>query len=540
MRLIGLEGAAQGSVVEIGPTGLRIGKQPECGLILDDAYASRMHAAIEVGPQGARLVDCGSTNGTFVNDQRVESRILADGDLIRVGRSVLRFQARVEDTATTVTTASRVIQASRVEAQAPPGAADRAVAALAALASERPGERTLEEALEHVMTLALDAVEADRACVVLWREGAQTLQPRLVRCRGAKPGPNLPLSMTLAGRAMQSSTALLVQDAQADPTLQARGSIVGAGVRAAAYVPLLSFRTVSPVLQDRSLAGQANRSASGPVGLLCVDAARPGALTETHLEILTAFAGHAAIAIENAHLVQEKVQAERLAAIGEAVASVAHGLKNIVGAIHTPMQVMEEALESGDQQTARRAWRIMAKGLQRITGLSLNMLAFSREREPVREAADVAALVEEACALVRDTAQERGVTVRAEVAEGVGTAHLDTQAIHRCLLNLLSNALDACEQGGEVTVSARPATEGVEIAIADTGRGIAPDHLPRLFQPFFSTTGSRGTGLGLPVVKKIVEEHGGEVWVESPEGRGATFRLVLPSRPVAIEPEPGG
>jgi len=509
MRLIGVEGPAKGRAVEIGPDGLQMGKRPDCDLVLDDTYASRSHAAIEVTSEGVRLVDRGSTNGTFVNDERIESRLLADGDLIRIGRSVLRFQITPQAPADTITRASVAIKPPRIDVQAPAGAADRAVAALAALASERPGARTLDEALDHVMALAFEVVEADRACIVLWKDDADALEPRLMRCRGAKPGPDLPVSMTLARRATESATALLVADTQADPTLAARGSIVSAGVRAAAYVPLLS--------------------SSGPVGLLSVDTARPGALGETHLEILTAFAGHAAVAIENARLVQEKIQAERLAAIGEAVAGVAHGLKNIVGAIHTPMQLMDGALASGDQKTASRAWPIMKRGLERITHLSLNMLAFSRDRKPVREAADVAALVEEACALVRDTAEERGVAVKAEVTGDVPATLVDTQAIQRCLLNLTSNALDACEAGGEVVISARPSgADAVEIAVADTGKGIEPEHLARLFQPFYSTKGSRGTGLGLSVVRKVVEEHGGRVHVESEPGQGATFSIILP------------
>jgi signal transduction histidine kinase len=131
---------------------------------------------------------------------------------------------------------------------------------------------------------------------------------------------------------------------------------------------------------------------------------------------------------------------------------------------------------------------------------------------------------------MQPSAQERGIRLLVEPYAGEGPIELDPQGIHHCVLNLVTNAMDACEvDGALVSVTARPlGPQWVSIEVADQGCGMDEMTRRHLFQPFFSSKGSKGTGLGLPVTQKIVQEHGGRMEVDSEEGKGSTFRILLP------------
>jgi signal transduction histidine kinase len=169
----------------------------------------------------------------------------------------------------------------------------------------------------------------------------------------------------------------------------------------------------------------------------------------------------------------------------------------------------------------------------------MNMLAFSRQRSIEPEITPLGALVEECAQLLEPQCTGRGVALIVDHDPEMPPLALDASLIHQAVMNLLTNAVEAVENNrGVVTVrtmyhaaGARgPGTPGVaEIVVIDNGPGIPRDRLPRLFEPFNTTKGARGTGLGLAVTKRIVEEHKGVIRVESTQGQGATFRVILPA-----------
>jgi signal transduction histidine kinase len=140
-------------------------------------------------------------------------------------------------------------------------------------------------------------------------------------------------------------------------------------------------------------------------------------------------------------------------------------------------------------------------------------------------------VVGEVVDLLRETASEKGVRLRTELDDKVSSEPLDRSTIYRAILNLVTNAIDACtesETGDLVVLRTRSEPDEIALTVEDNGIGMTDEVRSRLFTRFFSTKPGKGTGLGLPVVKKIVEEHGGTVDVESQPGRGSTFRLRLP------------
>jgi histidine kinase len=248
-------------------------------------------------------------------------------------------------------------------------------------------------------------------------------------------------------------------------------------------------------------------------------------------------------------LEREKQASDRLAVVGQTVAGLAHGIKNILTGLEGGVFVAETALEDKDNELLRRGWKMIQNNISRISDLVKDLLSYSKERAPQYEETDPNLLAEEVCALFDLRAQERGITIVRDFDPQVGIEFktlLDQRGIHTCLSNLVGNAMDACEGDPKdvehiVTVRTRhDDEENLVYEVSDNGAGMSESTKQKIFSTFYSTKGSRGTGLGLLVTSKIVMEHGGEILFDSKEGEGTTFTLVLPSGepPEASQLEP--
>ncbi len=256
-----------------------------------------------------------------------------------------------------------------------------------------------------------------------------------------------------------------------------------------------------------------------------------GLFTERDERLLSAIASQAAIAIDNAHLHKRQVEMARLAALGEAMAGAAHGVRNVLTSMSYAAEVLETGIDAGDMDRLRRAWPTMALSLKRLQSMVLNMLAYCKGRQPRLATEDLAALCQEVCDMERDRAQAAGVRVRAACDTNDPHADIDAESLRHVLLNLIGNAIDACEDcGGEVSVAVHPGlgADLICISVVDTGCGMSNEVQQQALRTFFSTQGSTGTGLGLSVAKKVVEEHGGAIAISSVEGEGTTVRVDLP------------
>jgi two-component system NtrC family sensor kinase len=225
---------------------------------------------------------------------------------------------------------------------------------------------------------------------------------------------------------------------------------------------------------------------------------------------------------------------ERLAAIGEIVARVAHYQKNLLNGLRGGLYVANGAMAKGNQENLREGWRMLHSSVQRIERLTLNMLYYVKGRVPRREPTDVNEVIQEVVDLMREAAAQRNIELRAELGEGTGKQTFDRTAIYRAILDLVSNAIDACaesESGRLVSLESQATAGEIVVTVADNGVGMSDQVRSNLFVRFFSTKGGQGTGLGLPVVKKVVEEHGGTLDVESKLGEGSAFHLRFPKSP---------
>ena len=221
-----------------------------------------------------------------------------------------------------------------------------------------------------------------------------------------------------------------------------------------------------------------------------------------------------------------------LAAVGQTVAWLSHSIKNILQGLRGGADAVELALNKGDLKLANEGWPILTRNLDRIYGLTLNMLAYSKQRELDIELAPLSRLVEEAAQLVGGLCDRKRVGLLLDLADDVPPIPLDPDAIHQALVNLLTNALEAAPpKTGVITVRTRylPDRHEAQITVLDNGPGIPAERHDEVFEAFWSTKGQRGTGLGLAVTRKIIREHGGTVTLESDDGQGAAFTITLPS-----------
>lgn len=218
----------------------------------------------------------------------------------------------------------------------------------------------------------------------------------------------------------------------------------------------------------------------------------------------------------------------------QALAGVAHDIKNIVTGIKGGTFMMDQALESDDKEMLRLGWNLVKVSQDRINQLVYNMLDYSKDAEPKYEEVDL----EETLGNVRDLialrAEGTGVQVLLEISPDAKSMEAEGLSIHRCVLNLAGNALDAVPEDGDGRVvirARRDEREGfIALEVEDNGTGIPEEDMPKLFRAFSSGKGGKGTGLGLAVSRKIAIKHQGEIAVRSKQGEGTTFTIRLPAR----------
>ena len=236
------------------------------------------------------------------------------------------------------------------------------------------------------------------------------------------------------------------------------------------------------------------------------------------------------------------VEAERLAAIGQTVAGLSHAIKNIAGGLKGGTFVLEKGIELSEKKYLMQGWEMIKGNVDKITHLSLDLLNYAKDTRPDCQACDPYQPVREVVALMRPRAQDHGIDLSTQFGKGLGTCYFDPDLIHHSLLNLLTNAIDACIQNDvgnkekKVMIRTRKIRGGgVEYQVEDTGCGISADVKKKIFQSFFSTKGTEGTGIGLMLTQKIIDEHKGEITAESKVGVGSTFVIRIPN---PDKPEP--
>lgn len=616
-----------------------IGRSSEA-IPLDDNAISRRHAELTPDDGLWYIRDLDSQNGTYVNGTRIHDRTrLRAGDQIRVGQSLLVFgqtESKAKDSVRFVgrdrvsaniertlpskgltpqglivppstprgpvpvsqlpKELQRDLEKGKAKAAMPPAVAPglsnedsvilaepepraaavdhlRVIYRLTSMLTQRVLDRP--QLLEGVMDLVFSEFGPQRGCIVLSEgmaihtpetpEAAKAAESRyepvVVRYREAPLDPeeaNIHVSRTILSHAILRGEGVLSSNAMTDPRFAKGDSVQSMHIRSAICSPI-RFRdqTYGAIYIDSSMANYT--------------------FTPEQLALMNAIGQHAGLALANADLYQEKLQSERLAAIGETVATLSHSIKNILQGLRGGADVVEMGLHKNDLKVAKGGWPILKRNLDRIISLTVNMLAFSRQRRVEIELTPLPPLIEDCSQLLEPLTTSRQVALILDFEPELPPIPIDPPIVHQALMNLMTNAVEAAPaNSGAVTVRVqfrsgkpeadipklqpkRPTLVGdirpvlppaprlttktsltteqprvllqphIEIAIIDNGPGIPRSKQPWVFQPFHTTKGVRGTGLGLAVAKRVAEAHEGTILLESEEGKGATFKLILPA-----------
>ena len=554
-------GNDQGLRYELADDTVGLGRDTGNSIQIHDTEVSRRHAELRRSGKTYILADLGSSNGTFVNGQRVTTYPLSSGDQVQVGTTQLLFtaaqgesSANVEQKIDILTSQlpddrSRIVRSMSpmpgslledVDADIPQNlrlawaGAHLQVIYRTALAVSHTLD--IDELLDRIMRLIFDWVETDRGCIMLADPATKKLVPKVRRNRkSTAAGDRMTISQTILDYCLEHNEGVLTSDAREDDRWNPAVSIVRMGVREAICVPMAGRYGVVGVIYIDTLSSPHEVAMRGTANKF----------NDEHLKLLIAIAHQAALAVEDTQYYSAMVQAERLAAVGQTIATLSHHVKNILQGIRGGSFLIKEGLARHDETMVGRGWEFVEKNQQRISNLVMDMLTFSKEREPELAPGELNQVVGEVVELMNARAAEKQVALQWQPAERLPTLTFDAEGLHRAVLNVVSNAIDACgiareeedAAPGRVVVSTSYDGDATlaRIIVEDNGPGIPAEEIEHVFSLFVSHKGNRGTGLGLPVSDKIMKEHGGRIAVETELGRGSRFILELP----AVVPDAG-
>jgi signal transduction histidine kinase len=551
-RLIVIKGTDEGKQYELTESVVGVGRDGSNRLRLSDTEVSRRHAEFRQTPDGYRVVDIGSANGTFVNNQAVKDVLLQPGDHVQIGQSTLVYSAGRTDTVPVADLAERISMISKHDLELG--------SAIVKTISEAEGSRILakpdqdtgpwlknalanlavmyeaiqavshildvNQLLERIMDLIFRSIAADRGCIMLRNADTGQFEPQAARWREGVEEDKIAVSRTVMDYVLGEKQGILASDAAQDERFNAGQSIVRFGIREVICVPMKGRHETLGVLylDTRSTARD----------LTAQDGKVSGKFTEDHLALAIAIGHQAALAVEETRYHQALVQAERLAAVGQTIAALSHHIKNILQGLRSGSDILKMGLAEKNEKFLQQGWKMIEKNQEKIYNLVMDMLSFSKEREPSLEDTDLNSLIRDVLELVAGRAKEVNAKIEPRLDPTLPRVPIDAEGIHRALLNIVGNALDAVDGEPNPTVAiatiVEPYRNWVRILVIDNGGGISPDKLADIFKPFVSTKGSRGTGLGLPVSRKILREHGGDILAHSGPGKQTKFILRIPVR----------
>ena len=540
-----LQGPDKGRKFQLPPNEPQlIGRSSEA-LPLSDDTVSRRHAELTPDAGIWWIRDLASQNGTYVNGVRLEERHrLRPGDQLRVGSTLLVFGQDDSLHADAV----QLLKPSELEfsiersipsnedsvilSEPEPAAAAidhlRIIYQLTTLTTQVMDRQQL---LDSVMQLVFEEFKPERGFIMLGGTSEDPLRPAVVKYRTPpkdKEEARIGVSRTILHHVLRTSEGVLSSNAMTDRRFAAGDSVQQYHIRSAICAPIrFRDRVFGAIYIDSTIANYT--------------------FTEQQLALMNAIAQHTGLALANADHYGQKLHNERLAAAGETVASLSHSIKNILQGLRGGADVVEMGLRKEDLNLSRSGWTILKRNLDRIVSLTMNMLTFSRQHGLELALEPLGLVIDDCAQLLETRCQAKGVALIVDHDPEMPPIPIDGNLIHQALMNLLTNALEAVDaKEGAITVRTLfrvtdhllgQGHSYAEVVVIDNGPGIAPDRQRWIFEPFHTTKGSKGTGLGLAVTKRIIDEHRGHIEVESAPGRGTTFKITLPAdTPEGMDP----
>ncbi|HWP83492.1 MAG TPA: ATP-binding protein [Bacteroidota bacterium] len=366
----------------------------------------------------------------------------------------------------------------------------------------------LDKLLGLILDSAIKSIEADRGTLYLVDDIKKELWSKVLQ------GDNmveirLPVGKGLSGHVAATGEIINIPDAYSDPR----------------FNPEIDKKTG---YKTRNMLCMPMKNKDGKIiGVFQLLNKKHGVFDEGDVQFIDALSAHASVAIENARLAQEMVSSERMSAVGRMAATIIHDIKNPMGTLRVYAQVMKK--KSGNEEAAKLADEMIHQ-VDRFVNMAQEILDFSKGVSSLNiQEYDFNEVMESVLNFIEKDLTKNNV-VLARKNEFQGRVKLDQDKMVRVFYNIASNARDAMPQGGTLTVATSKTADGfVKIEFTDTGTGMPEEVKKRIFEPFMTYGKKHGTGLGMAIVKKVIDDHKGKIEIESELGKGTTIRIHLPA-----------
>ncbi len=364
----------------------------------------------------------------------------------------------------------------------------------------------LEKLLGLILNAASKSLGADRGTVYLVDEFKGELWSKVAQ--GDKMAEiRLPIGKGIAGHVAKTGETINIPDAYADPRFNPEVD------KATGY-------------RTRNMLCMPMENKDGKIiGVFQLLNKYEGAFDASDEQFIDALSAHASVAVENARVAQEMVQNERLSAVGRMASAIIHDIKNPMGTLRVYAQVMKK--KSGNEEAAKLADE-MIRQVDRFVNMTQEILDFSRGVSATNfKELEFGDVMDNVLDFIEKDLTKNNVQL-VKKTDFKGKIKLDQDKVVRVFYNIASNARDAMPQGGSLTVSTVQDNGFVKIEFTDTGTGMPEEVKKRIFEPFVTFGKKHGTGLGMAIVKKVVDDHKGKIEIDSEQGKGTTIRILLP------------
>jgi signal transduction histidine kinase/pSer/pThr/pTyr-binding forkhead associated (FHA) protein len=477
---------------------ITLGRAPDCDVVISEPFVSACHARIEPAGKGYLIRDNGSTNGTWVNGAKTKKGVrLESGSSLTLGQPgnySVRFVIQAEDA-----------QAS--PAVVAPGGPNQSLKEVLEISKALLSTLELEEVLGRVLDACLRIASAERGYLFLHEGGELKLRAHREDQQDPTSAQQVEFSRSIAERVWATGQAEFLSDLEGGNPRDKSASIVRLRLQTIACVPLKIHQRI--------------------IGIVYLDSHRPSALPDrTGREVLEVLAGLAAVAIENARMVKERLQNERWSAIGRTAASIVHDIRSPMAALRGTAELLRNRIP---EEAHKEKLNLMIGEVDRLTKLSTEMLEFSSGAQPLKlQSLPLSAVVREFLKTVEPRIEKEKIHLESKLEQNEPIP-LDPQKMARLLHNVVGNALEAMKPGGTLRIETGAVADRAVLVIADDGCGMDSETAARVCEPFFTHGKEGGAGLGMAIVRRIAEQHDATLAIRSKPGQGTRVEFLFPT-----------
>jgi nitrogen-specific signal transduction histidine kinase len=373
------------------------------------------------------------------------------------------------------------------------------------------------ENTKDVLTKATGAIVehlgADHGYIVLKDDKGELANVASI-CRDKQGDPQMTASNAVIDKVTESAAGIMIENAMKSPDFGTDPNLQRFNIQCVICVPIKTTdSTVGAIYTDSSSCNWDN----------------------SHFGLLEFIGRYMGLAVNNIRLQGKTSENTRLLATGTAALKLSHSVKNILQMIGGAAEIVDFGLRTNQIHRVKRSWDILKPNLERMRKYTLEMLDYSKDRPLKLDSCDLNRVIQSAIESLKSQLKQKNSKLNIRIDQKIPTIQLDSERIHEMALNIILNAIDIVdEQVGIVSVETRylPEQQEVLYAVTDNGPGITEEMKVKIFTPFESKKSKFGTGLGMPIAKQVVDQHGGRIEIDTEIGKGTTFNIYLPAKPV--------